>query len=206
MEPVHDYDEVHVISDLHLGGSPKGRQIFDLAEPLARFIGHLAQQPKERRVALVINGDLVDFLAEPDATYFDAEGAVAKLDRIMRDASFAPVFQALTRFVSAAGRQLAITLGNHDIELALPWVREHLVRALSGGNEEARGRILTAFDGTGFLCRVRDRRVLCVHGNEVDAWNVTDYEKLRRMGRTIAFGGTQPTGWIPNGGTQMVST
>jgi hypothetical protein len=46
--------------------------------------------------------------------------------------------------------------------------------------------------------------VLCVHGNEVDAWNVADYEKIRRIGRDLVQGRGAET-WVPNGGSQLVS-
>jgi len=51
-----NYDELHVVSDLHLGGEP-GFQIFDQGEELAALIDLLRLRPSERRVALVLNGD-----------------------------------------------------------------------------------------------------------------------------------------------------
>ena len=131
-------------------------------------------------VALVINGDMVDFLAEPGAEAFDPGGAIQKLDRIAGDAAFAPVWKALKKFVRTKDRRLIITLGNHDLELALPWVREHLLGLIAGDDDAARGRVVLAFDGTGFLCRVGNATVLCLHGNEVDDWNVTDFETIPR--------------------------
>ena len=46
-------------------------------------------------------------------------------------------------------------------------------------------------------------KVVCVHGNEVDSWNVADYERLRRIGRDYQFG-VSVEGWTPNAGAQMV--
>lgn len=200
--PALELDEVHVVSDLHLGGSG-GFQIFGSGAELARFIDDLAGKPAGRRIALVINGDFVDFLAEAPSAYFDPLGATAKLDRVAGDPSFAGVFSALQRFCSTADRILAVNLGNHDLELSLPWVREHLLDILSGGSEAARGRIRFVTDGSGFACRVGAAKVLCLHGNEVDAWNVADYERLRRIGRDLSHGRpVEP--WIPNAGTQLV--
>ncbi len=202
MRPVPCFDELHVISDLHLGGI-NGRQIFNAGEVAGAFIRDLAARPTERKVCLVINGDLVDFLAEPAATWFDPEGAVARLERIATDAAFAPVFSALAALVRTAGRSLAITLGNHDFELALPWVRERLLALLTDGDEAARSRITLAFDGAGFRCQVGSASVLCVHGNEVDEWNVTDHEQIRRIGRDIVQG-RMAEPWKPNAGTRLV--
>ena len=110
---------------------------------------------------------------------------------------------ALTEFAKTKNRHLAITLGNHDLELALPWVREHFKDRLSGGNDAARGRITLAFDGTGYTAAVGDTRVLCLHGNEFDEWNVCDYEVLRRQGRDLNRG-LKVEPWTPNAGTKLV--
>lgn len=48
-----------------------------------------------------------------------------------------------------------------------------------------------------------DAAVLCLHGNEVDTWNVVDYERLRGAARDHHF--ALPTRrWVPNSGTQLV--
>lgn len=200
-EQLPEFDELYSISDLHMGGRA-GFQIFNSGDALAAFIEHLRTLPAAN-VALVINGDLVDFLAEPDAIAFDPAGAVRKLDRIVGDAAFAASWKALTKFVRTKGRHLAITLGNHDLELALPWVRDHLSELLTGADERARARLTLALDGTGFLCRIGNARVLCVHGNEVDTWNIADHETIRRYGRDIQQG-RPVTAWVPNAGTQLV--
>ncbi|MDA1054348.1 MAG: metallophosphoesterase [Planctomycetota bacterium] len=202
MEPLSEYQELHVISDLHIGGVAPF-QIFDQGDLLAQTIDHLRDQSPNKQVALLINGDMVDFLAEDKAKYFDPIGAVGKLDRIFRDPAFAPVWDALQRFVQKNKRTLIINLGNHDLELALPWVREHLLDQLSGGNDRARGRIILSLDGAGCLCRVGRAKVLCVHGNEVDTWNVTDYEMLRRQGRELNQG-RDVKEWTPNAGAKLV--
>jgi UDP-2,3-diacylglucosamine pyrophosphatase LpxH len=198
-----EFDELHVISDLHLGGHEPGRQIFNSGAEAQWLIDQLTVEPMKKRIALVINGDLVDFLAEKDPLCFDPAGAVEKLARIAKDVSFAPVWEALKRFVRKKGRCLIINLGNHDVELALPWVRESLLKILSGDDESVRGRIVLSFEGAGYLCRVGDATILAVHGNEVDDWNVTDHETIRRMGRDIVHG-LPVESWIPNAGTQLV--
>lgn len=201
------FDELYVISDLHLGGAA-GFQIFDQAHELRAFLDSLAKganakSAAEKSVALVINGDLVDFLADEKASAFDPEGAVGKLETIFKEKAFLPVWDGLRVFVKTPGRTLVITLGNHDVELALPWVRERLIFELANDDEAARGRIVLAFDGSGFRCKVRNTRVLCVHGNEVDAWNMIDYERLRVIGRNLVLGQPAET-WVPNPGTRLV--
>jgi UDP-2,3-diacylglucosamine pyrophosphatase LpxH len=196
------FDELHVISDLHLGGRP-GFQIFGSTAELAWLIDDLRERPA-RRIALVINGDFIDFLAQVPALPFDPEGAADKLATIANEPAFAPVFNALRAFTATDNRELIVNLGNHDLEFALPWVREALIEILSGGIPAARGRITLALDGAGVLMRVGGARVLCVHGNEVDPWNVADYEQIRRIGRDLMRGRSAEP-WVPNGGSQLVS-
>lgn len=195
------FDELYAISDLHLGGVP-GSQIFGSGQELVALIDYIRDR-NAARVALLINGDSVDFLAEPGAQYFDPSGANDKLTRIAGDPSFKDIFQGLRQFLTRAGRRLILTLGNHDIELALPWVRSHLIEILSGDDDAAKGRLILSFDGAGFACSVGGSSIVCVHGNEADTWNVTDYERLRRSGRDYVQGRPLEE-WTPNAGTKLV--
>lgn len=201
-------DEAYAVSDLHLGGEAPF-QMFREGPALAGFIDSLLPAPGAPgpRRALVINGDFVDFLAERPSRHFDPEGAVAKLRRIAADAAFAPVFEALRGFLRVPGFRLAIILGNHDLELALPWVRQELRQILCGDDDAAAGRILWSLDGQGVLLRIGSEtgpRVLCVHGNEVDGWNAVDHEALRRMGREGLRGQRLDEVYKPNAGSRMV--
>ena len=199
MIPIPSFDQVYVISDLHMGGPP-GHQIFGQPELLTKFIDHL-RTDAEGDCALVINGDMVDFLAQPSASAFDPKSAIDQWDNIAR--SFPGVWTALRAYVATSQRHLAIVLGNHDLELAMPWVREHVLNDLSAGSAEARQRIALYFDGTGFACTVGGRQLLCLHGNEVDDWNVTDFAQLRRIGVDMIQGRPfEP--WTPNAGSKLV--
>lgn len=196
-------DELHVVSDLHFGGD-RGHQIFTGTHLLQGFIEKLRALPAGRRVAFVINGDFIDFLAGPGATYFDGDGAADKLLAISNDPTFKPIFDELARFVATPDRLLVVVLGNHDLELALPRVQEALLERLGAREDPApRGRVLLSVGGAGFAASVGQRKVLCVHGNEVDSFNLTDYERLRRAARDQVFG-WQARPWIPNAGTQLV--
>lgn len=195
-------DQLHAVSDLHLGGAP-GFQIFDRGALLAGAIDALRERAPEARVGLVLNGDIVDFLAAPGATYLDPFGAVAKLEAILTDPAFRPVWDALARFVRAPRRTLVLALGNHDVELALPDVQARLLQAICGDSLEARARVHLAMDGTGYACEVGGRRVLCVHGNEVDAWNVVDQGALNQVIRSLRQGSAVDP-WDPNAGTRLV--
>ena len=75
MPELPDFDDLYVVSDLHMGGLP-GFQILRETARLAGFIRRLATQTPERRLALVLNGDVIDTLAEDDTV----KGYVAMLD------------------------------------------------------------------------------------------------------------------------------
>ncbi|MCC6873663.1 MAG: metallophosphoesterase [Sandaracinaceae bacterium] len=197
------YDEIYSVSDLHLGGEGSGAQIFDSGSLLADTIRLVADRAGAgKRVALVLNGDIVDFLAEPGARYFDAVGAPAKLARIAADPAFAPVFTALAELTARERARLVLVLGNHDVELALPAVRDVLL-SLVAKSDAAAGRVRIAMDGTGYACSAGGASTYFVHGNDVDPWNPVDQSALRRA---ITASNTASTiaPWEPNGGTQLV--
>src|SRR5580698_7574360 len=93
---------VYVISDLHLGGvysektGGRGFRINTQVEKLAGFVHSLAAQPAEPKIELIINGDMVDFLAERGAAppywtpfMYVPAAACAKLEAIVaRDRTF----------------------------------------------------------------------------------------------------------------------
>lgn len=201
-------DELYVVSDLHLGGAP-GRQLFGSAREFEALVEELTARPATRRVGLLINGDFIDFLSETptetgvERAEFNPQDAAAILDAVLALDELAPIWSSLRRFLRAEGRVLIVNIGNHDLELALPWVREQLCAALAGEDAAARGRLRLALDGSGVLCQVADARVLCAHGNDVDHWNSVDHGALQRIGRGVQRGQT-PEAWRPNGGSRMV--
>lgn len=198
------FDELYSVSDLHMGGEPGG-QIFSQGKELAALIGLLRLRPADRKVALVLNGDIVDFLAEDikSKQYLKPERAVAILERIFSDPAFALVWKALGDFVRSENRFLVICLGNHDVELALPWSRDRIDRELAQHDTAAKSRILWRVNGEGFACQVGPASVFCTHGNEVDNWNRVDYDQLKKLVMAREAGTPLPK-WDPNAGTQLV--
>jgi UDP-2,3-diacylglucosamine pyrophosphatase LpxH len=176
---------VFVISDLHLGGvyskTPKGRgfRMNTHVNELAQFVQTLAQSPPDGpKVELIINGNMVDFLAEREEAppYWepftnDPEVACAKLQAIAeRDR---PFFDALGSLLKN-GHRLTILMGNHDIELALPSVRKKLKEIIG---VEPRHDYEFIYNGEAYV--VGD--ALVEHGNRYDGWNVVSYDRLRRI-------------------------
>ncbi len=197
------FDQLYSISDLHLGGRP-GFQMFSQGPLLAGVIDRLRENmAAEERLALVINGDFIDFLAEHPNRYFNHQGAVADLERVMADPAFAPVFEALARFVATPRNVLVINLGNHDLELCLPAVQHALISRLAGDDPVARDRIHIIADGSGYCCRVGGCKALFVHGNETDAWNRVDFSDLLAI-RAACNSGREPPDFRANAGTRLV--
>lgn len=197
-----------VISDLHLGGRPPSEpegpafQLCSSYRELADFIRWASTQSCGGALELVINGDFVDFLAEDSlgAKPWDAseENVIAKLDLIVertRVDGRGP-FDALREF-SSASRRIVILLGNHDVELSLPKVRNHLLSLLTSDSGHAPTFI---FDGEAY----RTGSTLIEHGNRYDDWNVVDHSALREARSVLSRAGKSAELFDPPAGSRMV--
>lgn len=202
------FDELYVISDLHMGGKG-GFQILRETKRLAGLVRWIKNKRPLGRVGLVLNGDVIDTLAEPDLSsgeyaFLDADRAEDMLQRLYTDPSFVDIWAALSEFVSTKARQLIIVIGNHDIEMALPFVQASITKRLMNGDLSARSRILFTTHGAGFSCYVGPARVFCTHGNEMDDWNIVDYNKLGQVANALNAGRrVNVAKWEPNAGTQL---
>jgi UDP-2,3-diacylglucosamine pyrophosphatase LpxH len=188
---------VFIISDLHLGGRPDERddsgritrtgfQFCNAYAQLTDFVDWLHTSARDEQggsLELVINGDIVDFLAEDDFGWAgagaqvwtaDEKKAIAKLKHIAsrtRDSGGRGIFEALKDYL-AAGNQLTLLLGNHDVELALPSVRQCLSDLVGGQNSQFR----FVYDGEAYAIG----RLLVEHGNRYDPWNIINHSALRQ--------------------------
>jgi len=176
---------IFVISDLHLGGPPatETSPTLEMCTPqarqtLARFIRYAAaQRHGDQDVRLVINGDVVDFLAEEGASPFIRDDTRARevLQDILRRTD--EVWTALAGFV-ASGAALTLMLGNHDLELSLPAPRRLLLERLGPG------RVEFIYDNQAFV----DGPVLIEHGNRYDTWNMVPHNRLRHVRAKLSRG------------------
>lgn len=201
---IEEFDAIFVISDLHLGGAV-GSRAFREASALRQFILRVRDDPSQR-VALVINGDVFDFLAYGEQTpefNFHPEallrGMAAQGDELQ------PVFDALSDFVrDARERQLVLQIGNHDIELALHSAQQTLRELLRLTDPLHRARVRFETSGRGLLCKVGARLVQVVHGNAWDPWNEVDQAGLDAAARAAAGSGVRAVAPRSNAGTLMV--
>ncbi|HEX5746150.1 MAG TPA: metallophosphoesterase [Archangium sp.] len=176
-----------IVSDLHLGNG-QGYDIFAGAEALPAFLEQFTREPTR----VVFNGDSVDFLMNEDPLELTVERAVAQARAMVDSAPTSQVFRALGR-VLAAGGEGVVRLGNHDVELALPEVREVFRQALGQPPEVARRLVFESGDAPRVL-EVGGARVLLAHGEQNDAWNKVDYARLPGPGVTDASGFTYAVG------------
>lgn len=184
--------------------SPQGQK------RLAEFVHWAATQKNDNRdINLVLAGDIVDFLAEEPYEAFTAsdEQAETKLKQIIKhtswqrddgspisgeaidedgklneaigDVKIDGVWHAFRDYL-AAGGQLTLMLGNHDIELSLPAARRLLLRVLGSG------RVEFIYDDEAFV----DGKVLIEHGNQYDRWNAVPHDTLRQVRSALSRGET----------------
>ncbi len=199
------YDEVHIISDLHMGGAEPDFQMLKQTTRLANFIRWVSEQKPTGQVALVLNGDVIDTLAENTDDYVVLDKAVTVVEEIINRDPFKQIWDALAEFVHKSNRSLIIVIGNHDIEMAFPLVQHMILARLANTNLEARARIVFSTTGAGYTCLVGDAKVFCTHGNEVDPWNFVRYEDLSKAARRLnANRSLDLKDWEPNAGTKMV--
>jgi UDP-2,3-diacylglucosamine pyrophosphatase LpxH len=158
-----------VVSDLHLGEGRSGGQFsvledFTVDRHFVQFVNHLIRrQARARRpLKLVLAGDTMDFVkvvTPPDGTRWPQmeDRDTRPTERIARDkidriAEGHPhVFGALRRLI-AAGHEVTIIPGNHDVELNFDAVQNR-VRSLLGAKGPVKQR------------RLRFEPWLAVHGS-----------------------------------------
>src|SRR5688572_19547258 len=109
------------LSDFHIGGD--SMPMLGHPKVLIDFLNRLSKHrpANNEQLELIINGDLIDFLAEsPGEAWSPTESsAIAKFDAVTKRNS--AIFNALASCVSKHWH-CTILLGNHDIELAYPRV------------------------------------------------------------------------------------
>jgi len=191
--------QVFVTSDWHLGGSldsdsdvrlKLGSCIFRSVTQLTSFLDsiHLRAKAFDGQTHLVLNGDIVDFLAPhpangyaPIAWQNDVTIIRKELDDIASrfvDENGRGPFAAL-RELAQSGIQIVVLPGNHDVELCLPGVRTRIVE-LVGGSADVR----FIYDGEAYTCG----KLLVEHGNQYDRFNGVDFDRLRRERSQLSRG------------------
>jgi UDP-2,3-diacylglucosamine pyrophosphatase LpxH len=171
------------LSDLHIGG--ESDPMLGHPELLIHFLDQLSgyKPAANEQLELVINGDFIDFLAEsPGEAWSSTEfAAIEKFEAVTKRNS--AIFNALACCISKQWH-FTILLGNHDIELAYPKVRDALFRALGTTPHSC------LFLAGNEAYRVGD--LLIEHGNRYDPWNAIDHDGLRQIVSACSRGEAPP--------------
>jgi UDP-2,3-diacylglucosamine pyrophosphatase LpxH len=139
-------ESIIVAGDFHMGGGPEsqslGRRLdlFDHDVALVSFIRHLVDSARttEAHTKLLILGDLIDFPRVRTSGRHRALSDDESIDKLQRAIeSHQDVFDALSDLV-AAGHNLDLVPGNHDLQLMRPPVFEALLQQF---NESDRTRV-----------------------------------------------------------------
>jgi len=166
------------ISDLHIGGAE--HPMLGHPEVLVDFLERVAAIDASGP-ELVVHGDFVDFLAESpyQAWTPDEATTLVKLRAI-----FARNEKVFDAFAKCARGRLTILLGNHDVELAYPKVREALFARLGTTPHNC----LFVHSDEGY--RVGD--VFIEHGNRYDPWNAVEFDELQKVLAAVGRGEAAP--------------
>lgn len=160
-----------IVSDLHLGNG-SGYDIYAGGDALPALLRTFAAAGH----TVIFNGDSVDFLMNEDPLELDEARAIHQAEQLFAEPSTAAVLKALGE-VLAAGGNVVIRLGNHDIELALGGVQARL-RAALGQPTEVAARLRFERGDKPAILTVGGARILVTHGEQNDVWNKVDYLHL----------------------------
>ena len=162
-----------VISDIHLGagaiihGKRNLLEDFHYDEELVDFLDYYSKGEYEgREVELIINGDLLDFLAVPFVHFFEDEfwsekAALEKLEMILK--AHPEVIEALNHFISQKNKKIVYIIGNHDAELVFSSLQKRFLECFEEKNRE---RLEIFLDPSGEYLPCEG--ILIKHGHEYE--------------------------------------
>lgn len=162
-----------VVSDLHLGagvlvGNRRNYlEYFYYDKEFVEFLSYYSSGDYAGRdVELIINGDLLDFLAVPFVKFFDDEfwSEHASLDKLKLILEAHPeVIKALIDFLTVKKKKIVYVIGNHDAEMILDSVREYFIQQFP---EECRENLVFHIGSSGEYSP--HEGVLVKHGHEYE--------------------------------------
>ena len=160
-----------ILSDLHLGNGGD-YDIFAGSESLPALLDRFVDPPTR----VILNGDTMDFLLNEDPLRLDVSRAVQQAESIATAEPTLYTLKALGRICKGGGEVL-VRMGNHDVELALPEVREVFRNHLNQPDSVAQ-RMTFERGSKPHIMNVGGATILITHGEQNDPFNQVDYDHL----------------------------
>jgi UDP-2,3-diacylglucosamine pyrophosphatase LpxH len=196
-------DDVLIISDLHLAAE-RGKGLFRADAELAEFLNWVCRETDGG--LLLLNGDILDYLiVEKGVAPAEAFDLTTAQPRTADLITFHPeVFDALAEIVGSTRHQVVMVSGNHDPELSIPEVQQTIEARLDSARPGPPVRWLTL--GTAARVLVGPALVIVEHGNDLDPWNIINFDKLGYAVRLLSRGLNAKHGYKPPSGSELVVT
>jgi UDP-2,3-diacylglucosamine pyrophosphatase LpxH len=160
-----------ILSDLHLGNGGD-YDIFGGSEALPALLDRFVDAPTQ----VILNGDSTDFLLNEGPLQLDVSRAVQQAEAIATAKPTVPTLKALGR-ICAAGGEVLVRMGNHDVELALDEVRKVFRKSLDQPDSVTQ-RITFERGSAPHIMNVGGATILITHGEQHDPFNQVDYDHL----------------------------
>ncbi len=172
-----------ITSDMHLSagrffdGSRNPHEDFVYDKEFIEFLEYFStgRYGDHCEVELILNGDVLDFLNVPiQGEFLDVVNEVTALEKLEAILSgHADVVRALQRFVARKGKRLIYNVGNHDLELFFPNVRNLFCKVI-GGENWTKEKVWVNVEKE-FLDYPEGIQVH--HGNQFEAVHSTNYQQ-----------------------------
>ncbi len=172
-----------ILSDVHLGNG-RGYDIYAGGAELPALLDRWAA----RGNTVIFNGDTFDYLMNEDPLRLKVSRAEDQTRQICRNPETSAVLRSVGKIL-AAGGEVVVRVGNHDIELALPEVQKILQQSL-GQPRNIGSRLRFELGEEPRIATVNGARILVAHGEHSDQWNRIDWKGLKKkpkLGRYTSF-------------------
>lgn len=130
-------EKVYIISDIEMG---RGDIMDDFSddEIVTNFVKKIAAENKDKKITLVLNGDIFDFLKmaykDQYPRYITEKISLWKLEEVIK--THPKVFSGFREFVKNKNHILFFVIGNHDADLVWPSLQQRIREELNADEND----------------------------------------------------------------------